>query len=124
MASVSAAPGGSGGNGGRDPPRQPAPAPNVPDNAEEEDEEVGREEDEAPQGRRIQCQTCMRWVLRVVGLERHRPKCVGYRRFRGDFPCVFPGCAVRRSYYHDLTKHWRKKHPERPIPNTIRNYVP
>lgn len=127
MADIASAAGGSGGGrrDGDEPPRGPPPPVDVPEDQEEvEDEEAGSEEDEPQIGRRIQCQTCMRWVLRSVGLERHAPKCVGYRRFKGDFACTFPGCHSRRSYFHDLTKHYRKKHPGRPIPQAIRNYTP
>ena len=127
MAGVASAPGGSGGgSGGGFPPRKPEPPIDVPDDDEEEeveDEEVGVVQDEAQAGRRVQCPTCLRWVLRSIGLARHASKCVGHRRFVGDFACVSPGCKVRRSYYHDLTKHWRKIHGGE-VPAAIKAYVP
>jgi hypothetical protein len=95
MADVASAAGGSGGrrDGDDEPPRGPPPPVDVPEDQEEvEDEEAGSEEDEPQIGRRVQCQTCMRWVLRSVGLERHAPKCVGYppiqRRLRLYVPRV------------------------------------
>ena len=116
--------GSAGGSGGGQPPKKPTPPQDAPDDDDDvEDEEVGNPEDDVPVGRRIQCPTCLRWVLRSVGLARHAAKCVGHRRFSGNFACVFPGCVARRSYYHDLTKHWRNTHPGN-VPDAIRAYVP
>ena len=120
--------GSAGGSGGGLPPRKPEPPANIPDDAEDEeveDEEVGihGSDNSSPPGRRVQCLVCQRWILRSVGLGRHAGKCVGPRHFSGNFACVSPGCHVRRSYFHDLTKHWRKAH-EGPIPAAIRAYIP
>ena len=71
--------GAAGGSGGGLPPQKPNIPQDAPDDDEVEDEEVGNREDDVPVGRRVQCPTCLRWVLRAVGLERHAPKCVGYR---------------------------------------------
>ena len=121
-----AAPGPSrgGGDGGR-PPRRPDPAKLPLPLTEEEDEEQGVEEeiDEEPVGYRVQCLACKRWIRRTVGLERHSPRCVGDRGFRGNFACTYRGCGARRSFYHDLVRHYRNAHSKR-IPLAIRNYVP
>ena len=126
MSGVAAAAGGSGGGaGGGLPPRKPDPPANNGSDDEEEDEEAGvhGSDNSSPPGRRVQCDVCLRWVLRSVGLERHANKCVGHRRFSGNYACVSPGCKVRRSYFHDLTKHWRKSH-EGPVPDAIKAYIP
>ena len=110
--------GAAGGSGGGQPPKKPDIPQGAPDDNEIEDEEVGAQEDDVPVGRRIQCPTCLHWVLRSNGLARHASKCVGHRHFSGSFACIFPGCKARRLYYHDLTKHWRKTHP-RNVPDAM-----
>jgi hypothetical protein len=130
MAGVATAGSSGGGSGGGLPPKKPNPPSDIPDDDEDEevveDEELGEDDEdvEKPCGRRIQCPTCLRWVLRSVGLDRHDLRCVGYRRFSGNFLCTFPGCHARRSYYHDVTRHFRRAHPGEPLPGTMRAYLP